>query len=81
MGYNPWLRTPTPCWTCHYYAGLTAFGTAAFCTLPNGSKVVALPEHGCAFWEREPGADDEVRRPDAPAPSDTSPPTGRSTPS
>jgi hypothetical protein len=34
-------------------------GTAALCARPDLSRVQANPTNGCAFWEREPGADDE----------------------
>jgi hypothetical protein len=34
-------------------------GTAALCTRPDLSRVQASPTNGCAFWEREPGSDDE----------------------
>lgn len=66
MGFNPWLTDPNPCWTCHHFDGMTAQGSAALCKNPRGSRVRALPEHGCSSWEREPGADDEVRRPTLP---------------
>ena len=29
------------------------------CERDGGWHVVAVPRDGCAFWEREPGADDE----------------------
>jgi hypothetical protein len=29
------------------------------CERDGGRKVVGVPRDGCAFWEREPGADDE----------------------
>jgi hypothetical protein len=34
-------------------------GTAALCARPELSRVQASPANGCAFWEREPGVDDE----------------------
>jgi hypothetical protein len=36
--------------------GMTAGGTAAICA---DGPVRAMPGNGCAFWEREVGADDE----------------------
>ena len=33
---------------------------AAACGLDGRVQIVAQPERGCAFWEREPGADDDV---------------------
>lgn len=46
-----------PCWYCPHYGGLTAGGTAAWCT--EGRVVQVAPEWGCARWSRVPGVDDE----------------------
>jgi hypothetical protein len=47
-----------PCWHCHYFGGFVSDGAHARCGHATGS-VRAAPAHGCAFFEREPGADDE----------------------
>jgi hypothetical protein len=58
MGFNPLLADPRPCWECAHFDGMAAQATAALCGRPAASRVTAVPERGCAFWEREPGADD-----------------------
>ena len=45
-----------PCWHCTRFIELVAEGTAARCA---SGGIRALPARGCAFWEREPGTDDE----------------------
>jgi hypothetical protein len=51
--------TPSsPCWHCHFYGGLNSDGAHARCTHAR-SLIQAAPAHGCAFFEREPGVDDE----------------------
>jgi hypothetical protein len=49
-----------PCWHCHYFGGFICEGTHCECTHARLCKVMADPQAGCAFWEREPGADDEA---------------------
>ena len=49
-----------PCWHCVHYGGLTGEGTCAVCLKGPGLLVRSLPANGCAFWEREIGADDDV---------------------
>jgi hypothetical protein len=53
---DPTLR---PCWHCTAFDGMTAQGTAALCSRPNGCRVRALPAAGCVSWVRAPGTDDE----------------------
>lgn len=48
-----------PCWHCQHYGGIDANGITGYCRRPGLSPVVAQPEHGCAYWTREPGADDD----------------------
>jgi hypothetical protein len=60
MGFNPLLANPRPCWECAHFDGMTAGATAVLCGMPGGARVQATPERGCAFWEREAGADDET---------------------
>ncbi len=55
-----------PCWHCQSFGGLVYQGTAARCLRQGGTPIAAQPRYGCAFWVREPGADDE---PGPPAPT------------
>lgn len=49
-----------PCWHCHHFAKWLYGGiNYVECAHPRLSKVKSDPQDGCAFWEREPGADDE----------------------
>lgn len=53
-----------PCSQCHHYGGPLPSNTVnCFCRHPRLSPVVGQPEHGCAYWEREPGADDDQHQP------------------
>lgn len=55
---------PRPCWTCQHFGGwLPDNDVNSFCRHPRLSPVVGVPAAGCAFWEREPGTDDEQRQP------------------
>ena len=56
--FNPWGE-PRPCWWCQWYGGISPEGRHGLCDRPRACRVTALPERGCAFYEREPGADDE----------------------
>lgn len=53
---------PRQCWHCQYWGGWVA-EIHCRCTRPNGVPIMATPATGCAFWVREPGADDEPVRP------------------
>ena len=55
--FSPW-REPRPCWFCSSFAGLAYGGSAAMCRR-GALSVQANPGYGCAFFEREPGVDDE----------------------
>ena len=46
-----------PCWHCTAFGGMV-FGPHARCVLV-GVSIQASPAGGCAFWQREVGADDE----------------------
>jgi hypothetical protein len=59
--FTPWSTDLHPCWHCRSYAGLLYDGAAASCRLVNGPRVRAVPERGCSAFEREPGADDDLR--------------------
>jgi hypothetical protein len=54
-----------PCWHCRHFVGLVYAGTAALCGRPGATPIAAAPASGCAFWSREPGADDEPSPPSA----------------
>lgn len=60
---NPLAGEPRPCWHCRWWAGFAVGGVHGRCALPGGTPVQATPADGCAFWEREPGTDDEAGRP------------------
>ena len=45
---------PGGCYTCRYFRARR--GPAVLCGHDSG-HVHSLPARGCAFWEREPGAD------------------------
>lgn len=55
----------TPCWHCTAFAGMLYEGSAAACAIPSGPRVRSHPATGCAFYAREPGADDEPGPPAA----------------
>lgn len=48
-----------PCRHCTHWLRLDA-SRAAVCGLDEQVQIIAQPERGCAFWKREPGADDDV---------------------
>ncbi len=56
MHFSPHTNSPRACWHCTHFLALVYKGTAAKCSR---GGITAMPEHGCAFWEREVGADDE----------------------
>jgi hypothetical protein len=55
-------RDQRPCWYCRWWAGVYA-ERHSLCDRPNGNRVQANPRGGCAFWEREPGSDDDAWEP------------------
>lgn len=54
-----------PCWTCHWFGYLRAENRHGFCVNPQLHAMAVTPSTGCAFWRREPGADDDMARPAA----------------
>jgi len=46
------------CLTCSHFLGRFLAGHLV-CEHREGVQVIGRPELGCAYWEREPGADDE----------------------
>ena len=71
MYFTPHTNSPQACWHCTHFLALVYQDTAARCALPPGIR--AMPDRGCAFWEREVGADDEPGPPGI-----ATPPTGSS---
>ena len=55
-----------PCWHCTYFIALVYEGAAARCVRAGQLSIQAAPTTGCAFWQREPGVDDEPRPPFVP---------------
>jgi hypothetical protein len=47
-----------PCWYCRWWAG-TSGHSHGLCDRPGGNCKQAAPRTGCAFFEREPGSDDD----------------------
>jgi len=60
MHFSPHTISPQACWHCTHFLALVYQGTAARCSR---SGITAMPEHSCAFWVREVGADDEAGPP------------------
>jgi hypothetical protein len=46
------------CFTCTHWHG-QFYCTHVVCERTKAPHVIGVPRMGCAFWEREPGADDE----------------------
>ena len=61
---------PRPCWWCVSFVQMTAGDTAALCRQGGARSVRAMPQHGCVFYMRATGADDE---PGPPASADVGP--------
>lgn len=61
LHFYPHRAAVTPCWHCSRYVGMLYARSAARCQLQ--PAVRSQPAHGCAFFEREPGADDELGPP------------------
>ena len=55
------MSAPAPggCRTCsHFHGELVARGVHVICRRESVARgVIATPAAGCAFWQREPGAD------------------------
>ena len=45
------------CYTCAHFLG-RYYAEHLLCERNGGRQVIGTPRAGCAFWEREPGADD-----------------------
>ena len=46
------------CFTCTHFHG-RCLAEHLLCEHRGGRHVIGTPTLGCAYWEREPGADDE----------------------
>ncbi len=46
------------CYTCTHFHG-QFYWEHVLCERRGGRHVVGSPQDGCAYWEREPGVDDE----------------------
>jgi hypothetical protein len=62
---NVFAEHPGGCYTCHYFGHRV--DVAVWCGKPGQGHVRSQAERGCAFWEREPGADDDLPMPKPPA--------------
>jgi len=57
--------TDRPCWHCSWFNGMDAAGNARCIDRSKQLHIMAQPERGCVFFEREAGVDDAPRPPDA----------------
>jgi hypothetical protein len=48
------------CWTCQHFHGHVRMGAGHILCFQGGISTKSFPDKGCAFWRREPGADDEI---------------------
>ena len=55
---NTSLARERGCFTCTNFHG-TYYAEHLLCEHLGGRQVIGTPKMGCAFWEREPGSDDE----------------------
>jgi len=46
------------CYACTHFHGLL-HGGHVVCEHRGGVRVIGVAKMGCAYWQREPGADDE----------------------
>jgi hypothetical protein len=62
-GYFTSFQITTPacargCFTCTHFHGNFHYGHVV-CERTKAVHVIGVPAMGCAFWQREPGVDDE----------------------
>jgi len=62
--YNP--EHPGGCYTCRYF-GRENNVDEVQCAKPGDEHVRAQASNGCAFWQREPGADFDIDKNENPA--------------
>jgi len=53
------LHARERCFTCANFQG-RLMALHVVCELRDGLDIVGRPRNACAFWEREPGTDDEL---------------------
>ncbi|HEV8552516.1 MAG TPA: hypothetical protein VGR65_03890 [Casimicrobiaceae bacterium] len=58
---NVFADHPGGCYTCRWFG--ERIDVAVWCGKPGQSHVRSQADRGCAFWEREPGADDDLPTP------------------
>ena len=58
---NVFAVHPGGCYTCRHFGHRV--DVAVWCALPGGEHHRSQADCGCAFWQREPGADDELVAP------------------
>ena len=69
MGTTSHFATPNPpCATCAHFGHWIYVPSTAWCEHPRAPHVRSQAEHGCVYWEREVGADDESLTAYAPTP-------------
>jgi hypothetical protein len=56
--FNPAAEHPGGCFTCRYFGHRV--DVPVWCGKPGHGHVRSRAERGCAFWQREPGADDDL---------------------
>jgi hypothetical protein len=54
---NVFVEHPGGCYTCRWFG--ERVDVAVSCARPGGEHVRSQAPLGCAFWEREPGSDDD----------------------
>ena len=58
-GFQPY-GTPRPCRYCHWFVRAEPHAGTVFCGHDGTLHRHAAPATGCAFWQREPGSDDDL---------------------
>jgi hypothetical protein len=53
------IEHPGGCYTSRYFGERR--DPAVWCAKPGGEHVRSQADRGCAFWQREPGADDALQ--------------------
>ena len=48
---------PGGCYTCRWFG--ERVDVAVWCAHPGGQHLRSQGDRGCAFWQRQPGSDDE----------------------
>jgi len=60
--FSPYALLPPTrargCYSCTHFHG-NFLAQHLVCEHRCGTQVIGTPKNGCAFWEREPGADDQ----------------------